>query len=91
MYFLEGKVEGNGLLKIAAKATAFLTIALVIAAVLSQFSAAVADVVGGGRTVAESTAGKIDERRAFAFYYFLQCLVAISVTRNKGKKLPLEF
>lgn len=115
MYFLEGKVEGNGLLKIAAKAAAFLPIALVIAAVLSQFSAAVADVVGGGGTVAESTAGKIDERRAyalicgiavvlafaptltlvsfasraFAFYYFLQCLVAISVSKNSGQKIAI--
>ena len=36
-----------------------------IAAVLSQFSAAVADVVGGGGNVVESTQGRVDDRRAY--------------------------
>ncbi|HLO81449.1 MAG TPA: hypothetical protein VK166_10840 [Chitinophagaceae bacterium] len=115
MHFLSNEVQDNGLLLLAAKAAAWLTIPLVIAAVLSQFSAAVADVVGGGGTVAESTGGRIDERRAyllicgiavvmafastltlisfasraFAFYYFLQCLVAISVSKNGTQKVAI--
>jgi hypothetical protein len=113
MHFLENKVEDNGLLMLAAKAAVWLPIPLVIAAVLSQFSAAVADIVGGGGNIAESTNDRIDERRsyvlicgiavvlafaptltllsfasrAFAFYYFLQCLVAISVSKSNSQKL----
>ena len=75
---------------------------------ISQFSAAVADTIGGGGTASETTHGHIDERhayvlicglamvlafaptlsivafasRAFAFYYMLQCLVAISVSQS---------
>jgi hypothetical protein len=115
MHFLENKVEDNGLLMLAAKAAVWLPIPLVIAAVLSQFSAAVADIVGGGGTIAESTNDRIDERRsyvlicgiavvlafaptltllsfasrAFAFYYFLQCLVAISVSKSQTQKLAI--
>ena len=115
MHFLGNQVEDNGLLKLAAKASVLLPIPLVIAAVLSQFSAAVADVVGGGGNVAESTQGRVDERRAyvlicgiavvlafastltilafasraFAFYYFLQCLVAISVSKSTAQKVAI--
>jgi hypothetical protein len=116
MHFLGNQVEDNGLLLLAAKASVLLPIPLVIAAVLSQFSAAVADIVGGGGTVAESTNGRIDEKRAyvlisgiavvlafastltllsfasraFAFYYFLQCLVAISVSKSTTQKLAIS-
>lgn len=115
MIYLGNKVEDNGLLIIAAKASALLPIPLVIAAVLSQFSAAVADVVGGGGNVAESTNDRIDERhayvlicgiaavlafsstltllsfasRAFAFYYFLQCIIAISVCKSTAQKIAI--
>jgi hypothetical protein len=117
MHFLNNKVEDNGLLLIAAKASALLPIPIVIAAVLSQFSAAVADVVGGGGTIAESTNGRVDERRAyllicgigvvmafastltllsfasraFAFYYFLQCLVALSVCKDSLRKVAISI
>jgi len=113
MHFLGNQVEDNGLLVLAAKVVSWLPIPLVFAAVLSQFSAAVADVVAAGGTVAESTQGRVDERqayvlvcgvaiilafastltilsfasRAFAFYYFLQCLVAIVVSENKTHKI----
>jgi hypothetical protein len=113
MHFLGNQVEDNGLLVLAAKVVSWLPIPLVFAAVLSQFSAAVADVVAAGGTVAESTQGRVDERqayvlvcgvaiilafastltilsfasRAFAFYYFLQCLVAIVVSENKAHKI----
>jgi hypothetical protein len=115
MHFLGNQVEDNGLLVLAAKASSLLPIPLVVAAVLSQFSAAVADVVAAGGNVAETTDGRVDERRAyalicgvalvlafastltilsfasraFAFYYFLQCLVAISVTERKGQKVAI--
>ena len=113
MHFLGDHVEDNGLLVLAAKVASWLPIPLVLAAVLSQFSAAVADVVGGGGTVEESTQGRVDARqayvwicgiavilafastltilsfasRAFAFYYFLQCLVAIQVAKGKAPKI----
>jgi hypothetical protein len=87
----------------------------VFAAVLSQFSAAVADVVAAGGNVEESTQGRVDDRqayvlicgiavvmafastltilsfasRAFSFYYFLQCLVAIRVSDNKAHKIAI--
>ena len=115
MHFLGDKVEDNGLLILAAKALVWLPIPLVIAAVLSQFSAAVADVVAAGGNVAESTQGRVDQRqayilicgiaiimafastltilsfasRAFAFYYFLQCLVAIQVTDSRPRKIAM--
>jgi len=113
MHFLGNHVEDNGLLVLAAKVAAWLPIPLVLAAVLSQFSAAVADVVAAGGTVEESTQGRVDDRqayvlicgiavilafastltilsfasRAFAFYYFLQCLVAIVVAERKALKI----
>lgn len=117
MHFLGSEVQDNGLLILAAKAAAWLPIALVSAAVLSQFSAAVADVVGGGGTVKESTQGRVDEKqayvlicgiavvlafastltilsfasRAFAFYYFLQCLVAVCVTQKTWQKVIISL
>lgn len=117
MHFLGNKVEDNGLLILAGKAAAWLTIPLVVAAVLSQFSAAVADVVAAGGNVAESTQGRVDQRqayvlicgiavvmsfastltilsfasRAFAFYYFLQCIVAIQVTESHTQKIAISI
>ncbi len=117
MHFLGNKVEDNGLLILAAKASVLLPVPLVIAAVFSQFSAAVADVVAGGGNVAESTQGRIDDRsayvlicgiavllafastltilsfasRAFSFYYFLQCLVAISVSKSTAQKVAISL
>jgi hypothetical protein len=115
MHFLGNQVEDNGLLIVAAKAASWLPIPLVFAAVLSQFSASVADVVAGGGNVKESTQGRVDDQqayvwicgvavilafastltilsfasRAFAFYYGLQCLVAICVTKNTLHKLAI--
>ena len=117
MHFLGSEVQDNGLLILAAKAATWLPIALVSAAVLSQFSAAVADVVGGGGTVKETTQGRVDDRqayvlicgiaivlafastltilsfasRAFAFYYFLQCLVAVCVTQKTWQKVLISL
>ena len=117
MHFLGNEVQDNGLLILAAKAAVWLPIPLVCAAVLSQFSAAVADVVAAGGNVAETTAGRVDSQQAyilicgvaivlafastltilsfasrgFAFYYFLQCLVAICVTKNTALKVAIGF
>ena len=117
MHFLGNQVEDNGLLILAAKAASWLPIPLVLAAVLSQFSAAVADVVAAGGNVEESTQGRVDDQqayvwicgvavilafastltilsfasRAFAFYYFLQCLVAICVVNNTLQKVAIGF
>jgi hypothetical protein len=116
MHFLGDHVEDNGLLILAAKAASWLPIPLVFAAVLSQFSASVADVVAAGGNVEESTQGRVDDKqayvwvcgvavilafastltilsfasRAFAFYYFLQCLVAVGVTRNTVQKVAIS-
>ena len=115
MHILGSEVEDNGLLKLAAVASVYLPIPLVIAAVLSQFSAAVADVVAAGGNVDESTDGRVDEKQAyvficgiaiilafastltilsfasrgFAFYYFLQCLVAIVVSKKAWQKIAI--
>jgi len=117
MHFLGDEVQDNGLLILAAKAAYWLVTPLVIAAVLSQFSAAVADVVAAGGTVEETTDGRVDDRqayvlicgiavilafaptltilsfasRSFAFYYFLQCLVALSVTENQLHKVAISI
>ena len=116
MHFLGNQVEDNGLLVLAAKAAVWLPVPLVFAAVLSQFSAAVADVVAAGGTVDETTQGRVDDQqayvlicgiavilafastltilsfasRAFAFYYFLQCLVAVCVTNNRAQKIAIS-
>jgi len=117
MHFLGDEVQDNGLLILAAKAAYWLVTPLVIAAVLSPFSAAVADVVAAGGTVEETTDGRVDDRqayvlicgiavilafaptltilsfasRSFAFYYFLQCLVALSVTENQLHKVAISI
>jgi hypothetical protein len=75
MHFLGKKVEDNALIMLAGKASVLLPIPLVIAAVLSQFSAAVADTIGGGGNMVEATKQHVDDRHA----YFLICGVAILV------------
>jgi len=117
MHFLGGEVQDNGLLILAARAAVWLPIPLVCAAVLSQFSAAVADVVAAGGNVEESTQSRVDAQqaylyvcgiavitafastltilsfasRSFAFYYFLQCLVAVGVTKSTGQKVLISL
>ena len=117
MHFLGGKVADNGLIILAGKASILLTVPLVVAAVLSQFSAAVADTIAGGGDMAETTKEHVDSRhgyvficgvavvlaafdtltilalasRAFAFYYALQCLVAVNVSKNPLQKLAMRL
>ncbi len=113
MHFLGDTVKDNDLIMLAGKASYLLPIPLVIAAVFSQFSAAVADTMGGGGNMVESTKGRIDSKnaymiicggalvvaffptltilalasRAFAFYYMLQCLISITVSKTMMQKV----
>ena len=105
-----------GLIMLAGKASWLLPVPLIAAAVLSQFSAAVADTIAGGGNAAESTKGHIDAKhaylvicgiaitvafmstqqvlalasRAFAFYYLLQCIVAIDVSKSRPQRLAIS-
>jgi len=113
MHFLGKSVEDNALIMLAGKAAVWLPLPLVAAAVLSQFSAAVADTMGGGGNMVEATHKRVNANhayliicsgaiclafaptltiltlasKAFAFYYMLQCLVAIGVSKNSGQKM----
>jgi hypothetical protein len=95
-----------------------LPLMLIVAAIMSQFSAAVADTVGAGCLASEGSHGKLSTNngylavsllailliwtadlleiisfasRAFALYYFLQCVVALIVSHyhyaHKGYRL----
>ena len=90
-------------------AATVLPLMLIVAAIMSQFSAAVADTVGAGGLASESSNRRLSTNRsylivsalaimlvwradlleiisfasrAFAFYYLLQCLVAIIANRH---------
>lgn len=65
MHFLGDTVKDNDLIMLAGKASVLLTIPLVCAAVLSQFSAAVADTMGGGGNMVEATHKHVDSRHAY--------------------------
>ncbi|WP_078084020.1 hypothetical protein [Microbulbifer mangrovi] len=114
VHTLNGKYGDNSLIHLAAAASSLLVVPLVIAAAMSQFSAAVADtlaatgnleevthhqlkprfatvLVGGGAIALTWTADTLQivalASRAFAFYYLLQCLVAISVSQSTRQRL----
>ena len=113
MHFLGDTVKDNDLIMLAGKASLLLPIPLVCAAVLSQFSAAVADTMGGGGNMVEATHHHVDSKhayliicggalaiaflptltilalasRAFAFYYMLQCIISITVSKSGAQKL----
>ncbi len=107
---LNGSFDDNSLLTMAGIASGLLVVPLIIAAALSQFSAAVADTIAAAGNMTEATHQHIRQRwgyliigggaialtwsadtfqivalasRAFAFYYLLQCLVAISVSKSR--------
>ena len=60
---------------IVVQGSVLLPVPLVIAAVLSQFSAAVADTIGGGGNMVEATKQHVDSRHA----YLLICGIAVMV------------
>jgi hypothetical protein len=109
VHTLNGHYNDNSLIMLVRTAVPFLVAPLVIAAALSQFSAAVADTMAATGNIEEVTGGHLKIRwacalvglgavaiswsastleilalasRAFAFYYLLQCLVAITVSRS---------
>jgi hypothetical protein len=116
VHTLNGQYDDNSLIKLAGVASSLLVAPLVIAAALSQFSAAVADtlaaignmeevthehlkakwgtiLVGGGAIALTWSASTLEiiaiASRAFAFYYMLQCLVAISVNKSVGQRIGI--
>ena len=64
-HVLPEAVADDGLLLVVTEAAPLLVVPLVIAAALSQFSAAVADTIGGGGNLQEATHGHIDSRHAY--------------------------
>ncbi len=113
VHTLNGQYDDNSLIKLAGVASSMLVAPLVIAAALSQFSAAVADTLAATGNMQEVTHGQLKARfgtllvgsgaialswsantleiialasRAFAFYYMLQCLVAVSVSKSAAQR-----
>ena len=64
MHFLGDTVKDNDLIMLAGKASVLLPLPLVIAAVLSQFSAAVADTLGGSGNTVEATHNHVSLKEA---------------------------
>jgi len=64
MHVLGSTVQDNALIELAGAASAYLPLPLVAAAVLSQFSAAVADTLGGSGNAVEATSNRVDLRHA---------------------------
>jgi hypothetical protein len=109
VHTLGGRYDDDSLIALVGVAASLLVIPLIVAAALSQFSAAVADTLAATGNMQESTHGHLKAKwgcvlvgggaialtwsastleiltlasRAFAFYYMLQCLVAISVSKS---------
>ena len=116
-HLLNGQYDDNSLIKLAGFASGLLVVPLIVAAALSQFSAAVADTVSATGNMEEVTHHHLKERfaylmvgggaialtwsadtlqiialasRAFAFYYLLQCLVAMTVSRSTMQRFGLS-
>lgn len=114
---LNGKYDDNSLLVMAGLATSLLVLPLIIAAAMSQFSAAVADTIAATGNMEEVTHHHLKVKwgyafigfgaialtwsadtfqivslasRAFAFYYMLQCFVAISVSKSTLQKTGIS-
>jgi hypothetical protein len=113
VHTLNGKYDDNSLIALVGVAAGVLAVPLIVAAALSQFSAAVADTLAATGNMQETTHGHLKSRwgcilvgggaialswsastveiialasRAFAFYYMLQCLVAISVSKSTAQR-----
>jgi hypothetical protein len=111
---LSGKIDDTAIIDLSRVITGILPIMLVIAAIMSQFSAAIADTIGAGGLIAQNSRNRLKSKhgyflvtilaiilvwftdifeiislasRAFAFYYFLQCLVSVFTAIELNKKL----
>jgi len=62
---LNGEYSDNSLILLAAEVSALLVAPLIIAAGLSQFSAAVADTLAAAANMAEITQGRVNQRRGY--------------------------
>ena len=80
MHFLGDEVDDNALIMLAGKASVLLPIPLVVAAVLSQFSAAVADTMAGGGNAVEVTKGHVDAKHAYLFMCGLAIVLSMADT-----------
>jgi hypothetical protein len=116
VHTLNGKYDDNSLIALVGVAAAVLAVPLIVAAALSQFSAAVADTLAATGNMQETTQGHLKAKwgcilvgggaialtwsastleivalasRAFAFYYMLQCLVAISVSQSTVQRVGM--
>lgn len=116
VHTLNGQYDDNSLIKLAGTASGLLVAPLIIAAAMSQFSAAVADTLGATGNMEEATRGHLKSKfgtilvgggaialswsadteeilaiasRAFAFYYLLQCLVAVSVSKSTPQRIGM--
>lgn len=115
---LNGDYSDNSLILLAAEVSALLVTPLILAASLSQFSAAVADTLAAAENMVEMTHNRVNQRlgylfvgviaialawsgstfaiitlasRAFAFYYFLQCIVGFTVCESHCERARLSF
>jgi hypothetical protein len=113
---LNGHYDDDSLIKITAIVSGLLVAPLIVAAAMSQFSAAVSDTVAATGNMEEVTHKQLKARfgyivvgsgaialtwsantfeilslasRAFAFYYMLQCLVGISVSKSTGQRIGM--
>lgn len=116
VHTLNGQYDDNSLIKLAGVASGLLIAPLVVAAAMSQFSAAVADTLAATGNMEEMTHGSLKAKfgtvlvgggaialswsantleilalasRAFAFYYLLQCLVAIMVSKSTIQRIAM--
>ncbi|QBY02931.1 hypothetical protein E2K93_00445 [Thalassotalea sp. HSM 43] len=110
VHTLDGQYNDHSLIDLIATVSVLLVTPLVLAAALSQFSAAVADTLAASGSMVEMSKGVLTyaqgyllvgvgaivltwsvntfevialASRSFALYYFIQCLVAISVAKNR--------
>jgi len=118
LHTLNGAYNDNSLIALVGVVATFLVIPLIIAATLSQFSAAVADTLAAAGSLEETTQGHLTTKwaclligggaimltwsastlqivalasRAFAFYYMLQCFVAISVSKSVVQRVGMSL
>lgn len=118
VHTLGGKYDDNSLITLVGVVASVLVAPLVIAAALSQFSAAVADTLAATGNLQETTQGHVTSKwgcvfvgagalvltwsadtfeilalasRAFAFYYMMQCLVALSVSKSVLQRVGISI
>ena len=116
MHLLSREVADNALMQLTGTIATWLTYPLVLVAIFSQFSAAVADAISGSGSMVEVSRRALPKRatylliclsaialcwatttfailalasRAFALYYLIQCLVAITVSDKVAHKVLL--